>query len=130
MCTLADSPVRSKATKGQVNHRMLYTFERLATGLLERGATKEQADRGALYATFRMEGYSRQEAREAVERLMPQGKPMLCEFCQDDLIELMREQWLFDKIVARDPEPVAQSRADFAAWVDSPDAELSSQPPS
>ena len=73
MCTLADSPVRSKAIEGQVNHRMLYTFERLATGLLDRGATKEQADRGALYATFRMEGWSRAEARKAVDWMLPKG---------------------------------------------------------
>ncbi len=115
-------------SEGHLAHRVLYTFEKFTTELQKRGMPKKAADRSALHATLRLEGFTHEQAQEAVERRLPL---ILCELCQNEKIEDMRAAFNFDRLCLKDPIPVAQSRADFAAWVDSPDAEQQSrQPPS
>ena len=58
-----------KLSEGQVVHSYLWTLEAVSAGLQRLGVTRNAADRGGLYAAFRIEGYSRDEAKEAVDRI-------------------------------------------------------------
>ena len=58
----------SATSEGQHLHRLLYTFERLSAGLIARGASKAAADRHALLATLRLEGWPQSEAEEFAEK--------------------------------------------------------------
>lgn len=55
--------------RGVVLHRLLRTFEAMASGLRERGFTREQADYHALYTAFRLEGWSAAEAKASASQL-------------------------------------------------------------
>ncbi len=60
-----------KLSDGKVVHSYLWTMEAVSTGLQRLGASKNAADRGGLYAAFRIDGYTKSEANEVVDRLMP-----------------------------------------------------------
>ncbi len=60
-----------KVSEGQVVHSYLKTLEAVSAGLQRLGVSRNAADRGGLYAAFRTEGYSRSEALEVVDRLLP-----------------------------------------------------------
>ena len=61
----------TKRSEGQVVHSYLWTLEAVSAGLQRLGVTRNAADRGGLYAAFRIEGYSRDEANEIVNRILP-----------------------------------------------------------
>ena len=65
----SDRPI--KQSEGQVVHSYLRTLEAVSAGLQRLGVTQNAADRGGLYAAFRTEGYSRDEANEVVDRILP-----------------------------------------------------------
>ncbi len=60
-----------KLSEGQVVHSYLWTLEAVSAGLQRLGVSRNAADRGGLYATFRLEGYTKSEAIEVVDRILP-----------------------------------------------------------
>jgi len=70
------SPVKGprtahKASEGQVIHSYLRTLEAVSAGLQRLGVSRNAADRGGLYAVFRIEGYTKGESLEIVDRILP-----------------------------------------------------------
>ena len=60
-----------KASEGQVIHSYLRTLESVSAGLQRLGVPRNAADRGGLYAAFRLEGYTKNESLEVVDRILP-----------------------------------------------------------
>ena len=60
-----------KQSEGQVIHSYLWAMEAVSAGLQRLGVSKNAADRGGLYAAFRTDGYTKTEALEVVDRILP-----------------------------------------------------------
>ncbi len=52
-------------------HSYLQTLEAVSAGLQRLGVSRNAADRGGLYAVFRIEGYTKSESLEVVNRILP-----------------------------------------------------------
>jgi hypothetical protein len=63
-----------RASEGEVIHSCLWFLERLSAGLQRLRVDRNAADRGGLYAAFRMHGYTNREAMDSVNRILPRQR--------------------------------------------------------